>query len=91
MGHFTNHSLRATAATRLYAAGVDEQLITEKTGHRSTAVRTYKRTSDEQQEEVSKILQAAKVPKTDSCRPTSDTSDREFNLECDGMAIHLKF
>ena len=37
-GQFTNHSLRATAATRLYAAGVDEQLITEKTGHCSSSV-----------------------------------------------------
>ena len=34
-GQFTNHSLRATAATCLYAAGVNEQLIAEKTGHRS--------------------------------------------------------
>lgn len=29
-GYFTNHSLRATAATRLYSAGIDEQLISEK-------------------------------------------------------------
>jgi integrase len=28
----TNHSLRATAATRLYQADMDEQLIAEKTG-----------------------------------------------------------
>ncbi|ESO94448.1 hypothetical protein LOTGIDRAFT_161138 [Lottia gigantea] len=49
IGNFSNHSLRATAATRLYQAGVDEQLITEKTGHRSNAVRAYKRTSDAQQ------------------------------------------
>ena len=32
-GFRTNHSLRATAATRLYQAGVDEQLIMETTGH----------------------------------------------------------
>ena len=46
-GYFTNHSLRATAATRLYSAGVDEQLISEKTGQRSLALRSYKRTSDD--------------------------------------------
>ena len=34
-GHYTNHSLRATAATSLYQHGVDEQLIMERTGHRS--------------------------------------------------------
>ena len=33
-GFRTNHSLRATSATRLYAAGADEQLIMERTGHR---------------------------------------------------------
>ncbi|XP_028407815.1 uncharacterized protein LOC114530389 [Dendronephthya gigantea] len=55
-GYRTNHSLRATAATRMYDKGVDEQLICEKTGHRSDAVRAYKRTSSEQQVEVSDIL-----------------------------------
>ena len=66
-GHFTNHSLRATAATRLYLAGVDEQLITEKTGHRSSAVRAYKRTNETQLKEISSILheRPAKVLKHD--------------------------
>ena len=54
--NFTNHSLRVIAATRLYAAGVDEQLIAEKTGHRSNAIRAYKRTCDKQQMKLSKIL-----------------------------------
>ena len=45
-GYKTSHSLRATNATRLYASGVDEQLVMERTGHRSVdGVRTYKRTS----------------------------------------------
>ena len=34
-GYKTNHSLRATAATRLYSSGVDEQLVMERTGHHS--------------------------------------------------------
>ena len=43
-GYFTNHSLRATATTRLYDAQVDEASIMERTGHRSVnGVRTYKR------------------------------------------------
>ena len=29
-GYKTNHSLRATAASRLYQSGIDEQLIMEK-------------------------------------------------------------
>ena len=32
----TNHSLRATGATRLFAANVPDKLIQECTGHRST-------------------------------------------------------
>ncbi len=33
--HHTNHSLRATAVTRMYNTGVPEKLIAEKSGHRS--------------------------------------------------------
>ena len=55
-GYFTNHSLRASAATRLFNEGVDEQLICEQTGHRSSAVRAYKRTSLDQKEKVSDIV-----------------------------------
>ena len=62
----TNHSLRATAATRLYSSGIDEQLVMERTGHRSAEeVRSYKRTSSEQQEAVSDILSLCKRPCTE--------------------------
>ncbi len=44
-GQFTNHSLRATAATRMYQAGINEQTIMEYTGHKSEAVRSYKKPS----------------------------------------------
>ncbi|XP_071078511.1 uncharacterized protein KIAA1958-like [Haliotis cracherodii] len=56
----TSHSLRATAATRLYQGDVDEQMICEITGHRSDAVRNYKRTSDNQKATVSDILSMSK-------------------------------
>ena len=40
--HYTNHSLRATALTRMYNAGVTEKLIAEKSGHKSLkALRVY--------------------------------------------------
>ena len=65
-GYKTNHSLRATAATRLYQSGIDEQLVMERTGHRSLeGVRCYKRTSDEQREVLSDILNR-KEPRTES-------------------------
>ena len=60
-GFKTNHSLRATAATRLYHAGVDEQIIMEITSHRSLdGVRSYKRTSAQQKEAISDNLSSTK-------------------------------
>ena len=53
----TNHSLRATAAATLYRSGIDEQLVMERTGHRSLEdVRNYKRTSDQQRQVLSDVL-----------------------------------
>ncbi len=46
-GNFTNHSLCASCATRLYQSGEDEQTIKCITGHHSDAgVQSYKRVSD---------------------------------------------
>ena len=60
-GYKTNYSLRATAATRLYMSGIDEQLVMERTGHRSTeGIRSYKHTTMEQKEVVSDVLSTTK-------------------------------
>ena len=45
-GKFTNHSLRATCASRMFDNQIPEQLIKETTGHKSDCVRVYKRTSE---------------------------------------------
>ena len=59
-GFKTNHSLRVTSATRLFQSGVDEQLIMGRTGHRSIdGIRTYKRVSNEQKEDISHVLNSA--------------------------------
>ena len=81
-GYQTNHSLRATTATRLYQAGVNEQLVMERMGHQSLdGVRSYKRTSTVQQESISNILNGAEhlstapdlplVPRANSIDDTS--------------------
>ncbi len=64
-GRFTNHSLRVTAATRMFNAGVEEQVIKERTGHKSDAVHAYKCTSDTvlEQAERAAIGEKPKVPK----------------------------
>ena len=55
-GFFSNHSLRSTCATNLYQCNIDEQLIQEITGHRSLAVRSYKRTCDSQRRKASNCI-----------------------------------
>ncbi len=64
-GRFTNHSLRVTAATRMFNAGVEEQVVKERTGHKSDAVHAYKRMSDSvlEQAENAAIGEKSKVPK----------------------------
>lgn len=47
-GHYSNHSLRGTSTMRMYQAGIEEQVVTEVTGHRSLAVHCYKKTGLEQ-------------------------------------------
>ena len=56
-GHYTNHSLRATTATRLFHDDVPKLLIRAQTGHRSNAIFAYKRPSNEQIRNVSTVLQ----------------------------------
>ena len=68
-GFKTNYSLRVTTVTRLFQAGVDEQLMMERTGHHSIdGILTYKRSSAEQQEEISKILSRSKELKEDTSK-----------------------
>ena len=63
-GHFTNHSLRRSCATRLNnEGGVLEQVIVETTGHRSCdGVREYKCTPSTLKGKTSEILQGG-IPK----------------------------
>lgn len=81
LGKFTNHSLRATTATRLYQANVDEQLIAEQTGHKSLdSLRRYKRTSPEQRQIVSNILNAC--PPCESQNPAPEKKQKVESDDC---------
>ena len=55
-GFVTNHSLRASSATRMYDCDIPEQVIQEVTGHRSLAVRGYKRTGEKLRKKASKAI-----------------------------------
>ena len=81
-GTFTSHTPRASWATQLYHQGVDEQLIMERTGHRSVeAARSYKRTSDSLVKSVSIALEPAakRIPLESSNLPipASNTQSTE--------------
>ena len=73
VGYFTNHSLRATAAARLYDADVDEQLIKWKTGHSSDAVRSYKRANEREMCKLTDVI-ACKEPRCDEPTSASTTA-----------------
>ena len=84
---FSNHSLCAVTATRLYQANIDEQLIMEQTSHHSLeGVREYKRTSDNQKEQLSDLLNSQSkenVTPTDSSKPGQLARLPPFALQLD--------
>ena len=71
-GKCTNHSCRASTATKMYESGIDEQLICECTGHSSVAVRGYIHTSNKQLRDVSAVLYGNKKPEATVSKPCSD-------------------
>ena len=66
VGKFTNHSLHATSASRMYENDIPEHVIKEITGHRSEAVRTYKHTPNIIRECASMTINGA-GPSTSKC------------------------
>ena len=48
----TSHSLRVTCATKLFQEGVEEKLIRSRTGHISSALFDYQKSSEEQERAV---------------------------------------
>jgi integrase len=84
-----NHSLRATCATRLYQAGVDEQLIMERTGHRSVdGVRQYKRTSNMQLQNCSAVIDGHSVASVAAQEKKSSGAAVQFNFSNCSVVIN---
>lgn len=80
-GRKTNHSLRATCATRLYESGIDEQLIMERTGHASVqGVRCYKRTSDTLIARCSAVLDSGELQNCIQSRCNQGATSMNFNF-----------
>ena len=86
-GKFTNHSLRATSASRMFQSNVPEQIIKEITGHRSECVRIYKRTSDDIRQNASNCIGGGKnetkvetVTKTE-CEAVENSETEQENID----------
>ena len=99
-GHYSNHSLRATAATRLFDAGVDEQIIMSRTGHSSAdGVRSYKRMTDNLREKSSAVLNergANNTPEltadTKRCKEVSkENADPATSISFPGATVNFHF
>ena len=93
-GFKTNHSLRATTATRLFHHNVDEQLIMQRTGHTSIdGVRSYKRPCMKQQQRISQLLNSGSERETSSLHSLSLLPNHHEHVEIqssvkDGASIN---
>ena len=90
MPNKSNHALRATCATRMFCAGVDEQIIMKKTGHRSVkGVRSYKRIHDHQLQEASMKIDGSSI-QTEICNSASEhqTDQIIFNITAQNITIN---
>lgn len=81
-GNFSNHSGKRTCATQLYNAGIEEQEIMGRTGHRSEkGVRKYKQASVVQQKRVASVLDPPLPQESAGYRP-NDTSSINTDIPC---------
>ena len=61
---YTNHSLRATAITRMFNGSIPEKVIAEKSGHKSIkALRCYEKTSLQQEQVSGHMISGIDIPK----------------------------
>ena len=89
---FTNHSGKVTCATTLYESGqFDEQVIISRKGHRSTAVRKYKRASNRMLQNVSDALQPPMPSKdgvVEECTSVQENvAKKKYAREKEGMEL----
>jgi hypothetical protein len=87
LGNFSNHSIRATAVTRMYESGLTEKMIMKRSGHRSTdGVRAYQREDTYRQVEVSNALACSNSFVVHSAQKLSDSSN-DTTLRNDSINI----
>jgi hypothetical protein len=76
LGNFRNHSIRATAVTRMYESDLTVKMIMKRSGHRSTdGVRAYQKEDTNRQVDVSNALACSNSLVVHSAQKLSDSSN----------------
>ncbi len=78
-GKHSNHSLQATAVTRLFENDISEYQISSLMGHCSVAVRNYQRISSDKKVEQSNVLYGKKC-KTELTSMITSLQEANFDL-----------
>ena len=86
-----NHSGKVTLCTNLYKENYDDQAICARSGHRSNAVRDYKRPSAQLLKEVSNSLQAPNPNKPKSSKQIPTPLKQETTPVVDAKPSHSDF
>ena len=80
---YTNHSLRATAITRMFTSKVPEKIIAEKSGHRSLeALRSYEHTSLEQDRAAGRAIISDERFPSDERVPSDERCPSDEKCPC---------
>jgi hypothetical protein len=75
---YTNHSLRATSASRMFQSGVPEKIVAEVTGHKSMkALRQYERTTDQQFQAVGNSISCMEAFESEQVLPQSELKEEK--------------
>ncbi len=89
-GKYSNHSLRVTCAMRIFAAGVEEQVIKNLTGHKSDAICNYKRVNEDILKSANKTVSVEK-PAESVSEPQETTSKSEQVFDIDDIPVGQRF
>ena len=89
-GHYSNHSLRSTTATRLYDQNLDEQQISEITGHKSVAIRNYKRILLDKQRQISEVLYGKKPKVSATSMITSEEASFDLGMNSQVQPVKME-
>ena len=75
---YTNHSLRATSASRMFQSGVPEKIVAEVTGHKSMkALRQYERTTEQQFQAVGNSISSMEAFESEQVLPQPEVREEK--------------